>query len=140
MGEQVSGTKFAKNYHYILPFLQTPHFNFLARPALCFLLTQRQDALLARNDNEYVGYLAMQRHDLEYHIHSISVEEEYRGCGIATSMVLYSIEYVRKQNGEKIRLGGGNNPLTNHMHKSLCTRELELGIKVEPDNWIQILS
>lgn len=117
---------------------------FLRRGAMTigkkYLKRRGYDALMARQDDEIIGFLAFQIHDDNtLHTFSTYVDERHRGRGLAREMHEELIEISRAKGIEKMRFGAGGHELGGRIHQNFSEREDELGIEAQEEFWIKIL-
>jgi GNAT superfamily N-acetyltransferase len=134
IGHPDEGSEFEKKlgmarYAFRIPILGKT----LAQEAMQFMQTRGYDALLLRHDVFIAGITAFQRHGLDLHVFSVEIKPEYRGLGLAQTMLEDFVAKTRAKGIEKIRLGGGNNPATNGLVQKLAD---SLNLQQKPGNWL----
>ena len=111
----------------------------MTRVGLAHLLKKDYDALMLSLNDEIIGHTGFQTHsDDSLHIFSIGVNPIYRLNGLAKGMVEEILYDARREDIERIRIGGGNNMVTNKIHANFSRREKELGITAFKGNWIEV--
>jgi len=136
LGYIAKGSKFEQSLGILK---NTLKYGIVNNVALRVLQSRGYDALVLFYQQDPVGISAFQKRGDDLHVFDIEVERGYRSAGLATYMQKELIKEAKIMNVQRIRIGGGGNEATNHLHQKLKEAEEELCIKVESENWIRII-
>ena len=104
------------------------------------LLATGRNGLIFEENGKVRAHVIFQRHGHDLHLFSLWVNPENRGGGGGTKAVEEFLSYAHEQRHiQRVRLGGGNDPVVNHLWEKLKTREKELHIRVQPQNWVELV-
>ncbi|MFT4310319.1 MAG: GNAT family N-acetyltransferase [Candidatus Woesearchaeota archaeon] len=128
-----------RHLRYILSFPIVA--SLVLKPSITCLRLRGYDALLCSKFDTIFAYSAFQVHkDKSLHIFSMFVDSNYRGNGYGHKMAQNIIQFSRENDIKRVRIGGGNNSVTNRIHEKLKEKEDELSIEVRDKNWVYLLS